>query len=118
MAFEIVLKLPQRNIYEDHKKSFQTFFVPKLPFQKLLHRCIGEGATPFPGLLHFTIETYLIMLSVKHGGIKYHFLSFSYDSIWDWTPVSRNTGEHSTTKPMGNLRKKWNLSYDGITKNS
>ena len=29
--------------------------------------------TPFPGLLHFTLDTYLILLSVKQGGIKYHF---------------------------------------------
>ena len=36
------------------------------------------------------------MLSVKQGGIKYRFLSLSYDSTWDWTPVSRNFGEHST----------------------
>ena len=33
----------------------------------------GEGATPFPGLLHFTLDPYLILLSVKQGGIKYHF---------------------------------------------
>ena len=44
----------------------------RLPFQLLLHCDVGEGADPFPGLLHFT----LIMLSVKQGGIKYHFLSF------------------------------------------
>ena len=31
------------------------------------------GATLFPGLLHFTLDKYLIMLSVKQGGIKYHF---------------------------------------------
>ena len=30
---------------------------------------------------------YLIMLSVKQGGIKYHFLSLWYDSTWDWTSV-------------------------------
>ena len=42
-------------------------------FNSLLHRDIGEGATPFPGMLHFTLDTYLIMLSVKQGGIKYHF---------------------------------------------
>ena len=30
-------------------------------------------ATPFPGLLHFTLDTYLILLSVKQGGIEYHF---------------------------------------------
>ena len=35
-------------------------------------RCRG-GATPFPGLLYFTLDTYLILLSVKQGGIKYHF---------------------------------------------
>ena len=29
--------------------------------------------TPFPGLLHFTLDTYLILLSVKQGGNKYHF---------------------------------------------
>ena len=39
--------------------------------EKQLH--VGEGATPFPGLLHFTLEPYLIMLNVKQGGIKYHF---------------------------------------------
>ena len=25
---------------------------------------IGEGATPFPGSLHFTLDTYLILLSI------------------------------------------------------
>ena len=32
-------------------------------------------------------DTYLIMLSVKKGGVKYHFFSLWYDSNWDWTPV-------------------------------
>ena len=27
------------------------------------------------------------MLSIKQGGIKYHFFSFWFDSTWDWTPV-------------------------------
>ena len=36
------------------------------------------------------------MLSVKQGGIKCHFLSLWYDSTWDWIPVSRTIGEHST----------------------
>ena len=35
------------------------------------------------------------MLSVKQGGIKYHFLSFWYDSTWDWTQVSQVISEHS-----------------------
>ena len=34
------------------------------------------------------------MLSVKHGSIKYHFLSLWYDSTWDWTQVSRAIDEH------------------------
>ena len=57
----------------------------RLSFQKLLHRGVKEGTTPFPGLLHFTLETYLIMLRVKQGDIKYHFLSLWYDSTGDWT---------------------------------
>ena len=39
------------------------------------------------------------MLSVKQGGIKYHFLSLWYDSTWDWTQVSRAIGEHSNRYP-------------------
>ena len=64
-------------------------------FDSLLHQGVGEGATPFPGLLHFTLDPYLILLSVKQGGIQYHFLSLWYDSTWDWTQVSRAIGEHS-----------------------
>ena len=33
----------------------------------------GEGATPFPQLLPFTLDPHLIVLSVKQGVIKYHF---------------------------------------------
>ena len=47
----------------------------RFPFQELLHRDVGEGTTPFPELLHFILDPYLIMLSVKQGSIKYHFLS-------------------------------------------
>ena len=54
---------------------------PKAPFS------IGveEGTAPFPGLLHFTLDPYFIMLSVKQGGIKYHFFSFFFFfflSLW------------------------------------
>ena len=42
---------------------------PKAP----LSIAVGEGATLFPGLLHFTLGPYLIMPSVKQGGIKYDF---------------------------------------------
>ena len=34
------------------------------------------------------------MLSVKQGGIKYHFLSLWYDSTWDWIQVSWAISEH------------------------
>ena len=37
---------------------------------------VREGATPFLGLLHFTLDPYLIMLSVKQGRIRYHFWVF------------------------------------------
>ena len=32
-----------------------------------------EGATPFHGLLHFTLDPCLIMLNVMQGSMKYHF---------------------------------------------
>ena len=34
---------------------------------------VVEGATPFSGFFHFTLESYLILLSVKQEGIKYQF---------------------------------------------
>ena len=69
---------------------------PKAPFSiATTPRCRGGGNTPFSGLLHFTLDPYLIMLSVKQGSIKYHFLSFWYDSTWDWTQVSWVIGEFS-----------------------
>ena len=47
-------------------------------------RCRG-GCSSFPGLLHFALNAYLIMLSVKQGGIKYHFLS-PQPGIEPWSP--------------------------------
>ena len=48
------------------------------------------------GLLHFTLDAHLILLSVKQGGIKHHFLNLCYDLAWDTTLISRTVGEHST----------------------
>ena len=47
-------------------------------------RCRG-GRYSFPWIapLHFTLDTNLILLSAKHGGIKYHFKSLWYDATWD-----------------------------------
>ena len=67
---------------------------PKAHFSKLLHWGVGEGATSSPELLHFTLDSYLVMLSVKQGGIKNYFLSLWYDSTWDWTSVSWTIDEH------------------------
>ena len=47
---------------------------PKAPFSTATHRGVTDGTTPFSGLLHFTLVPYLMMLSVKQDGIKYHFL--------------------------------------------
>ena len=46
---------------------------PKASFSVTTTPMCREGETPFAGLLHFTLDTYLIMLSVKQEGIKYHF---------------------------------------------
>ena len=56
---------------------------PKAPFAIATTRGIGKSTTPFAGLLHFTLDPYIILLSVKQGGIKYHFLSLWHDSTWD-----------------------------------
>ena len=63
----------------------------RLPFQYLLHRGVGEDATTFSGVLHFTLDTYLIMMSVKQGSIMYHFLSFLVwlDPVFNFDPPGR-----------------------------
>ena len=47
---------------------------PKAPFSIATTPMCRGGRYSFPGLLYFTLDPYLIMLSVKQGGIKYHFL--------------------------------------------
>ena len=69
---------------------------PKGPFSIATTLRCRESATLFPGFLHFALDPYLIMLSVKIGGIKCHFLILWYDSTWDWTSVSRTIREYST----------------------
>ena len=60
---------------------------PKASFSiAALPRCRGERY-PFPGIA--PLYPYTTMLSVKQGGIKYHFLSLWNDSTWDWNPVSQ-----------------------------
>ena len=67
---------------------------PKSPFSiATTTRCMG-GRYAFLWITPLTLNPYLIMLSVKQGGFKYHFLSLWYDSTCDLTPVSRAIGEH------------------------
>ena len=67
---------------------------PKAPFSiATTSRCRG-GVTPFPWLLHFILDPYLIMLNVKQGRTKYYFFSLWYDSTKNWTPVSWAISEH------------------------
>ena len=49
-----------------------------------------RGHIFFLGLLYFTLDTDLILPSVKEGGNTYHFKSLWYDVTWDWTQVSRS----------------------------
>ena len=54
---------------------------PKAPLSIATTPNCREGTTSFPELRHLTLDQYIIMLSVKQGGIKYHFSSFWYDSV-------------------------------------
>ena len=38
------------------------------------------GPNSFPRIASLSLDPYLIILSIKHGGIKYYFLSFGDDS--------------------------------------
>ena len=57
---------------------------------------IGIIATATALLFSTTLDTYLIMLSIIQGGIKYDFLCLWHDSTCDWILVSWVIGEHST----------------------
>ena len=69
---------------------------PKAPFSiATIPRC-KEGRYSIPWIAPLYPWSYLIVLSAKQGGIKYHFLSLKYNSTEDWTPVSQTIGQHST----------------------
>ena len=70
----ISCKVRLENVVEGNENS---------PFSIVTTRGVGEGITLFLRLLHFTLNTYLILLSVKQAGIKYHFSSVCYDAPWD-----------------------------------
>ena len=62
------------------------------------------GATPFPGLLHFTLDLYLIILSVKQGCIKYHFWVFGMTRPWIEPKSPGSLANILTIMPMSRLK--------------
>ena len=70
----------------------------------------------FPLIIPITLDLYLLMLSIKQRGIKYHFLSLWYESTWDWTLVSWTSGEHSNDYANG-LVHIYLIFFKGINPN-
>ena len=68
-----------------------------------------RGHLFFRCFVQLTLDPYLIMLSVKQRCILYCFLSLWYDSIWDWTPVSRAIDEY-TGNLLSKVKSIWYLS--------
>ena len=77
---------------------------PKASFSIATTSRYRRGCYFFPWTAPLTLDPYLILLSVKHGGIKYHFLSLWYDLTWDWTLVCQTIGKHSTHYTSGWLK--------------
>ena len=49
-------------------------WIAPLPLIRTLYCWVlSKEVSSTPELFHFTLDTYLILLSVKQGGIKYHF---------------------------------------------
>ena len=63
-----------------------------------VHRDVGKSAPLFPGLLYFTLDPYLIMLSVKQREIKYHFWVFG---------MTRPGIEPRSPRPLANTLTAW-----------
>ena len=70
----VVSECELQSFYYVHKVKLATVVEgdPKAP--------LSIATTPLHELLHFNLDPYLIVVSVKQGGIKYHFLSLWYDS--------------------------------------
>ena len=55
----------------------------KAPFSIAITLKSTGGCYSFPWIASLSLGPYLLMLSFKQGGIKYHFLSLWYDSTSD-----------------------------------
>ena len=68
---------------------------PMAPFSIATTLRWRRGATPsFAWIAPFTLDQYLIRMSVNQGGIKYHYWSLWYELSWDLIPVSCTISEH------------------------
>ena len=89
----------------DQKAPFSTATTP---------RCRGERYS-FPGLLQFTLDTYLILLSVKQGGIKYHLKVFGMTRPGIEPRSPRPLANTLPTRPMSRLHMRvYNAICNGI----
>ena len=65
---------------------------PKAPFSIATTGGVGESTTPFPGLLHFTLDLYLIMLSKEPSSSIFWVFGMTQPGIEPWSPrVLANT---------------------------
>ena len=69
---------------------------------------------PFLELLHFTLDTYLVLLSVKHEGIKYHFKVFCMTRPGIKT---RSPGPLRNTLPMRTMTRSSKLKLAIVVEN-
>ena len=70
---------------------------PKYPFSIATTSRYRGRHYSFLQLLHFTLDPYLIMLSVKQGSIKYNFFwVFGMTLHGIEPPISQIIGKHST----------------------
>ena len=63
----------------------------KAPFSIATTLRCRAGTTPFSGLLHFTLDAYLIMLSVKAPSSPFFFFFFFFKSLV-WLELGLNPG--------------------------
>ena len=70
---------------------------PKAPLSIAISPICERRRYSFPRNAPLTLDPYFIMLRVKLGGIEYYFLCLSYDSTWDWIPVSGTFDEQYIT---------------------
>ena len=109
VVFHLVIEIKIQNGFTVRCNHLQIRFFSFLINVKLATSIEGDSKTPFsivatPGLLHVTLDPYLIML--RRHQVPF-FFGLWYDSTWDWTLVARTIGEHSTH--LDNNAFLWNL---------